>query len=209
MPGRRTSCALLLVVLGLAGSGCTGDDGRDGDRPVTVQPGAPGEPGRVVAPGTGGALPYTEVDVAFVHAMIAHHRQALELAGLVEGRTGRRDITLLAGRIERSQADEIARMEAWLEARGEPVTPAHDHGRAPGMLTRAQLDGLAATTGADFDRRFLEAMIFHHEGALVMVEDLFAAGGGQEAEIFQLASDVDADQRIEIDRMRALLARLP
>jgi uncharacterized protein (DUF305 family) len=205
MPGRRTRRALLLVMLGLAATGCTGDDERDEDRPVTVQPGAPGEPGRVISPDAGGDLPYTEVDVQFVQSMIAHHGQALALAGLVEDRTGRQDLTLLAERIELSQADEIARMEGWLEARGEPATAGHDHDRAPGMLTPDQLATLAGTSGTDFDRRFLEAMIFHHEGALTMVDDLFAQGGGQEAEIFQLAADVEADQRIEIDRMRTLL----
>jgi uncharacterized protein (DUF305 family) len=207
MSGRRTASALLLVTLGMAG--CTGDGARDDNaEPVVVQPGAPGEPGQLVAPGAGGDLPYTEADVQFVHAMVAHHRQALELAGLVGERTASEDITLLAERIELSQADEIARMEGWLEARGEATAGHHHHGLMPGMLTPTQLTELAAATGPDFDRRFLDAMIFHHEGALVMVADLFEQGGAQAAEIYDLAADIDADQRIEIDRMRTLLASL-
>jgi uncharacterized protein (DUF305 family) len=205
MSGRRAGSAFLLVALGLAG--CTGGSAPDHEGPVVVQPGAPGEPGRPVTPGAGGDLPYLEADVRFVHAMIAHHQQALELAGLVGERTASEDITLLAERIERSQADEIARMEGWLEVRGEAEN-GHDHGLMPGMLSPTRLTELAAATGSDFDRRFLDAMIFHHEGALIMVADLFAQGGGQEAEIFDLAADIDADQRIEIDRMRTLLARL-
>ena len=60
--------------------------------------------------------------------------------------------------------------------------------------------------GREFDRLFLEGMIKHHEGALVMVTELFATpGAGQESEIFAFASDVDADQRMEIDRMRGML----
>jgi uncharacterized protein (DUF305 family) len=206
MPARRTRCVLLLAVILGPAAGCTDDGGRDEDRPVTVQPGAPGEPGQLVdpaAPPDAGAS-HTEADVQFVHAMIAHHQQALELAGLVEDRSDREDLTLLAERIELSQTDEIDRMAAWLEARGEATT-SHDHGGAPGMLTPAQVTELAATTGEDFDQRFLEAMIHHHEGALVMVADLFEQGGGQEAEVFQMASDIDGDQRIEIDRMRSLL----
>jgi uncharacterized protein (DUF305 family) len=96
--------------------------------------------------------------------MIAHHQQALELAGLVGERTASEDIALLAERIERSQADEIARMEGWLKVRGEAET-GHDHGLMPGVLLPTQLTELAAATGSDFDRRFLDAMIFHHEGA--------------------------------------------
>lgn len=78
----------------------------------------------------------------------------------------------------------------------------------PGMLSPEQLAELAASSGAEFDRRFLEFMIFHHEGAILMVKELFdSPAGGQESEIFQFAAHVDSDQRIEIDRMRAMLAR--
>jgi uncharacterized protein (DUF305 family) len=76
------------------------------------------------------------------------------------------------------------------------------------MLTQQQLTELAEATGADFDRRFLESMIFHHQGALIMVQDLYASGGGQETELDQMAGHIDSDQRIEIGRMHHLLATL-
>ena len=76
----------------------------------------------------------------------------------------------------------------------------------PGMLTAEEMARLAAAQGPAFDRLFLESMIKHHEGALVMVKALFAAAGaGQEPEIFAFASDVDADQRMEIERMGNML----
>ena len=79
----------------------------------------------------------------------------------------------------------------------------------PGMLTPAQMDRLRDARGAAFDRLFLESMIQHHQGAIVMVRDLFTArGGGQESEIFQFASHVDADQTAEIERMQGVLERL-
>jgi uncharacterized protein (DUF305 family) len=84
----------------------------------------------------------------------------------------------------------------------------HDHASMPGMLTPEQLASLVDASGAAFDRLFLEFMIFHHEGAITMVQELFSsAEGGQEGEVFQFASHVDSDQRIEIDRMRGMLAR--
>jgi uncharacterized protein (DUF305 family) len=77
------------------------------------------------------------------------------------------------------------------------------------MLTPAEMDRLAAAKGVEFDRLFLAFMIKHHEGALTMVHDLFATpGAGQETDIFSFASDVDADQRMEIDRMGAMLKEL-
>jgi uncharacterized protein (DUF305 family) len=77
------------------------------------------------------------------------------------------------------------------------------------MLTPEQMARLSEAKGVEFDRLFLEYMIQHHGGALTMVQQLFATpGAGQESEIFAFASDVDADQRMEIDRMGAMLAAL-
>lgn len=153
---------------------------------------------------------YVEADVRFMRGMITHHVQAIDMTDLVAERTGNEDIHRLARRIEISQLDEIARMERWLEARGEDVPEGHDHGRLmPGMLTEEEMARLAKARGDSFDRLFLEGMIEHHEGALVMVEDLVSnEGAGQEAEIYLFTSHVDADQRAEIARMRAMLSTI-
>jgi uncharacterized protein (DUF305 family) len=82
-------------------------------------------------------------------------------------------------------------------------------GMKPGMLTPEEMSRLAAAKGKEFDRLFLEGMIRHHDGALTMVKELFEQpGAGQESDIFAFASDVDADQRMEIVRMSALLKEL-
>jgi uncharacterized protein (DUF305 family) len=110
-----------------------------------------------------------------------------------------------------SQADEIKMMQDWLSRRGQKLPDPHAHHAhgavlMPGMLTQDEMARLGAAKGVEFDRLFLQFMIKHHEGALTMVKDLFATpGAGQEADIFAFASDVDADQRMEIDRMLALL----
>jgi len=156
--------------------------------------------------GAAGRQGYTGEDVRFVQAMIPHHAQALTMADLVPDRTDNEAMHRLARRIEVSQKDEIAIMERWIERRGETMAEGHHHSPLmPGMLTEEELARLGAATGDEFDRLFLELMIRHHEGALVMVADLFSAGGGQEAEIFQFASHVDADQRAEVARMREML----
>jgi uncharacterized protein (DUF305 family) len=194
--------------------------------PRTVQPGAPGQSTRSVAQNTLSAdaeLAFTEADVRFVQGMVPHHAQALVMTELVRQRSRDDGIQQLALRMDISQRDEIALMERWLRDRDRaPMGPGHAFPpqgdameamgddapmRMPGMLTAAQLDQLSAATGAGFDRLFLELMIQHHEGAIAMVEELFSTrGGGQGSEIFQLASHIDADQRMEIDRMRAMLS---
>ncbi|HEU4695009.1 MAG TPA: DUF305 domain-containing protein [Vicinamibacterales bacterium] len=204
--------AALLAAILLSSCRSTGED-----RPTLVQPGAPGAATRTItaaeAADTSRVQP-TASDVRFMQGMIGHHAQALEMTALLPSRTDRDDMRLLARRIELSQADEIAMMQRWLRARGQSVPDAHahhDHAAAlmPGMLTAEDMRRLGAATGKEFDRLFLEFMIKHHDGALIMVNDLFAtAGAGQEPEIFAFASDVDADQRIEIDRMSALLLEI-
>jgi uncharacterized protein (DUF305 family) len=185
--------------------------------PQIVQPGAPGEAPTTITAEQARDLSrvrHTPADVAFMQGMIGHHAQAIEMTSLRAERSTSSDMRLLCLRIEISQADEIRAMEGWLKARGEALPDPHAHHAAgatlmPGMLTAVEMDRLRNAKGAAFDRLFLELMIAHHEGALVMVERLFAApGAGQESAIFAFASDVVDDQRAEIDRMSALLKEL-
>jgi uncharacterized protein (DUF305 family) len=146
--------------------------------------------------------------------MIHHHAQALEMTDLLATRTQSEDMKKLALRISLSQADEIKMTRHWLEVRSREVPDEHAHHMPgapmmPGMLTQEEMNRLAAVRGPEFDRLFLEGMIKHHAGALTMVEELFATpGAGQDSEVFAFASDVDADQRMEIDRMGAMLEEL-
>lgn len=194
--------------------------------PAIVQPGAPGQPTKVLPASTRAKLPpISRQDVEFMQGMIMHHAQAVEMVDLIAERTTNRDIRMLGDRIAQSQADEMKFMRQWLEMRGHPTehamparADAHGahHGESkpsqhlmPGMLTDQQMDLLRKAKGAEFDRLFLTGMIQHHEGALVMVKELFAHGGsGQDAELYNFATDVDSGQRAEIARMRNLLSKL-
>ncbi len=176
-----------------------------------VKPGAPGQPSRVlseVAPAK--AAKHAPADTKFMQGMIGHHAQAVEMVELLKTRTESEQMRMLGLRIEVSQNDEMKMMRTWLEARGEAVPDEHAHhmpgGMMPGMLTDAQMSELAAAKGTEFDRLFLEGMIRHHGGALIMVQELFdAAGAAQEAEIYDFASHVDSDQRLEILKMNTML----
>ncbi len=182
-----------------------------------VQPGAPGEPTRRIDIATAtdlSGIRYTEADAQFMQGMIAHHAQALEMTSLLYDRTNWQSIRLLAQRIDVSQADEINMMQSWLSARGEKVPNIDDHHAhgstlMPGMLTPEHMSKLANATGTEFDKLFLEYMIMHHQGAVIMVEALFASpGAAQESQIFYFASDVVSDQNMEITRMRRMRGAL-
>jgi uncharacterized protein (DUF305 family) len=190
--------------------------------PVVVQPGAPGKPTRVLPPTMKGTLPQiSPADAQFMQGMIMHHAQAVEMTALIESHTENNDLMSLGARISRSQSDEIKFMKRWLASRGHPISHAmpdmrHMHmshepmALMPGMLTSEQMEALRKAKGAEFDHLFLKGMIQHHGGALTMVKDLFeTAGAGQDAELFNFATDVDSGQRAEIRIMQNMLERKP
>ncbi len=185
--------------------------------PVVVQPGAPGQPTRTLPPSTRATLPpRSPADVQFMQGMIMHHAQAVEMTALIESHTQNKDLRLLGARISHSQSEEIKFMQRWLAARGEPLSlampemPGMDMLRQPmlmpGMLTPKQMEALKKAKGAEFDQLFLTGMIQHHNGALIMVKDLFdTAGSGQDAELFNFTTDIDSGQRAEIRIMQNML----
>ena len=189
---------------------------------MIVQPGAPGQPTRVLPATTRATLlPSSRKDVEFMQGMIMHHAQAVEMTALIEKRTQNKDLRLLGARISHSQAEEMRFMTRWLTVRGEKTEmtmPAAGHGLhsvstpmlMPGMLTPQQMRALRNAKDKEFERLFLEGMIQHHEGALQMVGDLFdTAGAGQDSEIFNFATEVDSGQRAEISIMKTMLGKKP
>ncbi len=192
----------------------------DPNAPVVVQPGAPGQPSKRLSPTTKGTLPpRSQADVEFMQGMIMHHSQAVEMTALIASHTQNKDLRLLGAKISSSQSDEIKLMQRWLAARGESISmtmpgmPDMDaKGQPtrlmPGMLTPEQMDALRKAKGPEFDRLFLTGMIQHHNGALIMVKDLFDnAGAGQDADIFNFATDADNTQRAEIKIMQGMLEK--
>jgi uncharacterized protein (DUF305 family) len=186
--------------------------------PVVVQPGAPGASTKTLSPSTTGTLPpRSAADVEFMQHMIQHHAQAVEMTALIATHTQNEELRSLGARISSSQSDEIGFMKRWLVTRGEafpkigPNMPGMDmsqdtKGLMPGMLTSQQMKELRNARGPEFDHLFLVGMIQHHNGALTMVKDLFdTAGAGQDAELFDFATDADNTQRAEIRIMQAML----
>ncbi|UIP57187.1 DUF305 domain-containing protein [Agromyces marinus] len=204
--------AVLLIALGMTAC-TTGSDSPESSSPV-VQLGAPGEENRTLSPEEAAEIEppeHIQADITFMQMMIEHHDQAVTMTGWVDERTTDRDLRLFAERMRLSQDSEIEFMAEWLQDRGTPLRgdhAAHTAETMPGMLTAEQLEQLEAAEGEDFERLFLQFMIQHHNGALEMVEDLRAAGGGMEIMISRFANDVAGDQSIEIARMQQMLAEL-
>jgi uncharacterized protein (DUF305 family) len=197
----------------------------DPAKPAVVQPGAPGTPSKALPSSTKGILPpRSPADVAFMQGMIFHHSQAVEMTAMIPSHTQNKELRSLGARISSSQSDEIKFMKRWLAARDESVPkampdmqgmdmpgmdmPNQNMALMPGMLTVQQMEALRKAKGAGFDHLFLVGMIQHHNGALTMVKDLFdTAGAGQDAELFNFATDADNTQRAEIRIMQNMLEK--
>ena len=182
-----------------------------------IQPGAPGQASRVITAEEASdlaAISYSLGDIQFLRGMIPHHAQAKEMSALAEDRTNNTTVLAVAARITLSQDDEISMMQGWLRDQGLDA-PAEDvyyqpgFERMKGMLSDEQMEELAASTGPEFNRLYLEYMIGHHQGALDMVEMLLDQRGSvQDPLLYEFTSDVTSDQTSEIERMDLVLASL-
>lgn len=208
----RFSDIALTIVVAVA---CAGGQHGEYRRPLPV-PGAT----RAVVSDTTQPL-YTKADIEFMNGMIAHHAQALLMASWAESHGASPTIRTLTERITNAQKDEIVGMQKWLRDRHQPVPEPNPHGMMmnmggmqhqmlmPGMLTEDQLKQLDAARSREFDRLFLVFMIQHHQGAVSMVNNLFATtGAAQDITVYKMASDISADQTTEIERMQKMLASM-
>lgn len=196
------------------------------DAPI-IQPGAPGQAARALTAVEAARIAdnrYSADDVKFMQDMILHHWQAVQMSALVKDRTNTPAVVSAASRIDASQGDEIDFMRGWLRERGQTAPdPANDphamhashggghagHAAMAGMATPEQMAALEASSGATFDKVFLELMIAHHEGALTMANNLLRrSGSAYDPMLFRFVNDVNNEQQGEIDRMTAILRGL-
>ena len=210
----RTSSGMIASLLALACA--SGGSKPPGERSPSQPAADASAPPAWIAKMDSGRTRFSPADVEFLQGMIHHHAQAILMSGRATTHDASPAIRELAARIIVAQRDEIVFMQRWLREHKQDVPDADtahftmagmDMKLMPGMLTPEQLKFLDEARGKNFDRTFMEYMILHHQGAISMVQKLFASEGATQNEyVFRFASDVDADQTAEIERMRRMLA---
>ena len=186
-----------IIVSAIAGiavlSACGSDDAGPSESTVSISPDAA----------------FNSADVMFAQGMIPHHEQAIEMADIALDPTvgAGAEVLDLATRIKAAQDPEVVQMTNWLTEWGQPlamdVSDGHTMAGMEGMLTADELDTLGELRGTAFDSAWMEGMIRHHEGAVVMADEVIV--NGKSPDVKALAGEIITAQRAEIDEMRALL----
>jgi uncharacterized protein (DUF305 family) len=133
-------------------------------------------PGRDAAPRSAHTASWNPTDTAYVQAMLWHQEQAQELASLVQGRTTCPELLGLALSIHTAQTSDVAPMAAWLRAHAPAADDLVHLATKPadrwfaGMMANTQLRTLAASNGQRFDFLFVDMLVEHHKGAIVMAD---------------------------------------
>ncbi|MFI8893273.1 DUF305 domain-containing protein [Streptomyces paradoxus] len=213
---RRMAIVSTVAAGGLLLAACGGDGMEGMDHGSGSSASATSAPTAGDNPASGA---FNDTDVMFAQMMIPHHEQALEMAGLADGRASDAGVKTLVADIEKAQDPEIRTLKSWLKAWGKPEsaeesTPGMDHGSGgmdhgsgmSGMMSEADMKKLQAAKGTEFDRMFAEMMIEHHEGAITMAED--EQKNGRNATAKKLAADVVKAQSAEVDKFEKILDRL-
>ena len=193
MPGALLAAALVLTA-------CNNGSPDHSDTHTPTTTGSP----------TGAAVqgPHDRADVEFATAMIPHHGQALEMADLAATKATDDRVKQLAMQIKAAQDPEITEMSAWLTGWRQPLPAVTGHTMPmEGMMSMEDMDRLSRASGKAFDRMWVQMMIQHHQGALMMAQKELSAGQATQAK--QLAKSIHSSQANQIATMKALLNQLP
>ena len=143
-------------------------------------------------------------EIMFAQMMIPHHEQAISMSETALKKSRNQAILKLSNQIKSLQGTEKSQLAYWLKATDSSMTMDHDM-QMSGMLTTKELASLKRLTGTQFDRKFLQLMIKHHQGAIEML-DLISDSKNAEAKA--LAKAIKSAQSKEITSMKLLLNKL-
>jgi uncharacterized protein (DUF305 family) len=198
----RAALAATTLVTAASLVGCSDDD-------MSGMQHSPSASQSATASGTASeSADFNEADVTFAQMMTPHHEQAVAMCDIILQKTGvDPKVTELANQIKAAQQPEIDTMAQWLTAWGKPPAPGDmAHGDSDGMMTAEDMADLESADGPTAQRLFLEQMIKHHEGAIMMARQEILQG--KNAGAVDLARTIESTQKEEVSSMKSLLDKV-
>lgn len=148
------------------------------------------------------------IDEHFIEQMIPHHDGAINMAKLALQKAKRPEIKNLAENIISAQENEIIEMQNWYKNWfGKDVSKTSVSMMGGGMMSGSgmhmggQEDIASIENATDFDKAFIEAMIPHHQLAIMMAQML--KSGTNRPEMLTLANNIIKSQSKEIEQMES------
>ncbi|MEU7059147.1 DUF305 domain-containing protein [Streptomyces sp. NPDC046197] len=207
MSARRIAAAGIVTVGALLLSAC-GDNKDDGMSGMDHGSGSSSATAAAQAGNTAAAADYNDADVSFSQMMIPHHKQAVEMAELADGRASDPGLKGIAAKIKKAQDPEINTMTSWLQSWGKPTIMGDMSGMnmGGGMMSDKDMKELKSMKGTEFDKMFAQMMIQHHEGAITMAKD--EQKKGKNADATKMAGGIVTSQSAEVKQLQGILDRL-
>lgn len=151
------------------------------------------------------ALKGEAYDKEFIANMIVHHESAMNMAEMALASAKHQEIKDLAAAINASQGKEVGAMRGWQTEWGYPATSGHS---MTGMMEAGDsMEGMADMgnalkdlSGDAFDKKFLELMVEHHQGAVDMAKP--GATNASHQQVKDLAAAIITAQTVEIEKMK-------
>jgi uncharacterized protein (DUF305 family) len=184
----RTSRRFAVAVVALAAvlSGCSDSDAGASPVPSSQPP-----------------APFDQTDVTFASELVSQLQQGVDLASSADSRAANAELKAWAKRFVDTHEPEIAQASELLESWGQqpPEDPGLDSSR-PGRVTDAEIGALVALSGPEYDKRFAELMISHHEGVIDTVAK--ENGTGKNPRARDLAGKIAQSQQNEVAELKKL-----
>lgn len=179
-----------------------------GCQPVTREAASQAETAATEAAATGGGMMEhagmmhgssdAPFDALFLDGMIMHHQGAIVMAQQALAESEHDEVRQMSEAIISAQQAEIEQMQSWRSEWYPDVEPTMGGGMHMGMME------IPTDSATPFDQRFLEAMIDHHQGAILMATE--ALNQSEHEEVRSLSEQIIDDQQAEIEQMRAWLS---
>tara|TARA_B100000508_G_scaffold101355_1_gene79797 strand:- start:5232 stop:5852 length:621 start_codon:yes stop_codon:yes gene_type:complete len=166
-----------------------------------------------------------EAEIGFAQDMSVHHQQAIEMSFLIREKTDNQEIRGFAFDIINTQANQRGMMLGWLDLWQQPLSTTKtpmmwmmddmssmesqmtrdftSGAYMPGMATSEEMQTLVEASGTDAERLFLELMIRHHQGGVMMADGVIKRSDNET--VTRLAQTMVNGQQAEIDYMNELL----